>query len=779
MSEKQKKILKYSEEDMQAAIVDCRTGKAIATAARQHKVPRTTLLYKVRGIHPEGRKMGPKTLFSNEEENRIVDWIKTLAKRKFPVNRGIFIASVRKLATELGKGEEMRNRNFKIGRKWFEGFMKRHRDVSERVCQNLTKSRTTVSETQIRNWFDEVEEYLVSNNFFDILSNPTRIYNTDESAFFLNPKGLKVLAQRGDKSIYQAASNDEKECLTVLINCSADGQLAPPLIIFRYQRIPGILAESVPKSWGIGRSDSGWMTAESFYEYITNVFHPWLVKKNILLPVILFVDGHVSHMSMPLSEFCSKNGIILVALFPNSTHLLQPLDVAVFKTLKAGWKERISEWRLANNNPDLKRHQFAPLLDEVLKNRITSQILKNGFRKCGLYPWNKDAVDYAKISTERENFDPTYGTIAKEYCETRQDTISFLKMFEKNLEPEKLARFKKYKRFDWSGDIADKNLFQFWKKISLKCDQNQINTPSSEIQPSISCKSGVNTIFGKDQSIQSSPPTEPYHLTCEAGANALTDIVVHSTPVKETQSKETPTPLNININITTTNNSDIPSPFKRALFYPGEKDQEVKKRKREKVPSVITSDSWQEYNRKKILQKEQKENEKLERKIKRIEKIEAKKTAEDDKIKKRKINKQSKKSDVSSEDEEVEYAESDDSVWNVEDEKEDEIEQIKVIENINQLKNGCFVLVNFMGGKRNSQKFVYVCTVQQIIGQEISVMALNCVDTARKSFVANENDISLVTLDQIVGILDNPEIVAIGERLRYIFPVSISNLHEK
>lgn len=64
------------------------------------------------------------------------------------------------------------------------------------------------------------------------------------------------------------------------------------------------------------------MTAEAFYEFMADIFHPWLIKENITLPVIMFVDGHKSHLSMQLSQFCEKNGIVLVALFPNATHLL-------------------------------------------------------------------------------------------------------------------------------------------------------------------------------------------------------------------------------------------------------------------------------------------------------------------------------------------------------------------------------------------------------------------------------------------------------------------------
>lgn len=80
------------------------------------------------------------------------------------------------------------------------------------------------------------------------------------SQLFLNPKGNIVLTGKGDKTIYQQINPDKNECLTVLITSKASGQMAPPMVIFRYERIPKELASSVPDSWGIGKSENGWMT---------------------------------------------------------------------------------------------------------------------------------------------------------------------------------------------------------------------------------------------------------------------------------------------------------------------------------------------------------------------------------------------------------------------------------------------------------------------------------------------------------------------------------------
>lgn len=67
------------------------------------------------------------------------------------------------------------------------------------------------------------------------MDNPSRILSADKAAFFLNPKRNKVLVPPGSKNVCQIVNNDEKECLTVFINCSASGEIAPPMIVFIYE----------------------------------------------------------------------------------------------------------------------------------------------------------------------------------------------------------------------------------------------------------------------------------------------------------------------------------------------------------------------------------------------------------------------------------------------------------------------------------------------------------------------------------------------------------------
>ncbi|KAJ8928014.1 hypothetical protein NQ314_019480 [Rhamnusium bicolor] len=167
------------------------------------------------------------------------------------------------------------------------------------------------------------------------------------------------------------------------------------MVIYPYKRIPSNIVNSVPSGWGIGTSDNGWMKRELFYEYISNVFHPYVLNKKIQFPVILFVDGHKTHLTYELSKLCTSLKIILIALYPNATRFLQPADVSCFRPLKGAWKKAVLHWRRTNPLVQLTKLHFAPILKEALQ-QLKSETIINGFKACGLHPWNSNALDYTK-----------------------------------------------------------------------------------------------------------------------------------------------------------------------------------------------------------------------------------------------------------------------------------------------------------------------------------------------------------------------------------------------
>ena len=79
-----------------------------------------------------------------------------------------------------------------------------------------------MSENSVRKWFTDIKSFLEKDEIVNI--HGSRIFNTDETAVLLNPKGGNVLSKKGSKNVYNIVNNNEKENLTVLVTGNAAGQ---------------------------------------------------------------------------------------------------------------------------------------------------------------------------------------------------------------------------------------------------------------------------------------------------------------------------------------------------------------------------------------------------------------------------------------------------------------------------------------------------------------------------------------------------------------------------
>ncbi|XP_055707130.1 uncharacterized protein LOC129804093 isoform X1 [Phlebotomus papatasi] len=387
-----REVLRYDQRSLENALEAIRNGThSIRGASRTFQVPKTTLTDKLSGKTPERMWIGGRTLLTKDEEDVIVKWILESANNGQTVTKDHLLESVEMLckATKKSTGHN----SYRPGRKWYTSFLHRHPRISERISQNLSHTKDTVTKEDIIQWHTKVEEYLSKKSLMNI--DLSRIFNCDETALSLCPKEEK-LASKGTK-----VNADKKENITFLFMTSADGKLYPPMIVHKYVRVPAIVRNTTPPEWGIGLSQSGSMTAEVFFDYIKNVFYPEILRRQVQLPIILFVDGHRSHMSMYLSEFCQQVQIEIIFLFPNSTHLLQPLDLAFFNPLKEAYKTAILQWRRNNPYQILKRDRIAPVVKSALDSMHNiKDIIQKGFTESGIYPWKPNAVNRDKIFAE-------------------------------------------------------------------------------------------------------------------------------------------------------------------------------------------------------------------------------------------------------------------------------------------------------------------------------------------------------------------------------------------
>ncbi|GAB0092623.1 HTH psq-type domain-containing protein [Sergentomyia squamirostris] len=481
MPKKPAKPKPYTQEDVEKALDAFRSGKSVREASIAFQVPKSTLFNKLIGKSPVVCNIGAPTTLTPEMEKELVQWIFDCSDQWHPVTKEQVLDSVEIMCTHF----KLQNKftNGRPGNAWFRGFMKRHPELSRRTPENYSVRRANVSRAKVMNWFKNVKEYLDETNLLNLPAH--RVFNCDESGFLLAPKGDKVIVRRGKKVVANVVTAEEKECVTALLTISATGNLAPPMIVHTIKRFTRDLADSNVEGWVLGKSDSGWMTSVLFYEYIANTFYNWLLEQKIEFPVILYLDGHSSHITLELSKFCKAKGIELIRLYPNATHLMQPLDTAFFGPLKKTWKKALIKWKTKNDWGKLKPKSVPKILQEAMRNMNMAEVAKNGFRGCGLLPFNPLAIKKEKFLSEFPDEDvegndtitlpPTEKLDLSKYANT-------LEVLEAHLSPTVLQEFIQCEEQGfWDGNADKNNLFKFWREVrqlherlssSIECSGN-------------------------------------------------------------------------------------------------------------------------------------------------------------------------------------------------------------------------------------------------------------------------------------------------------------------
>ena len=78
----------------------------------------------------------------------------------------------------------------------------------------------------------------------------------------------------------------------------------------------------------------------------------------------------------------------------NSTHVFQPLDVAVFAPMKKHWRKVMADWKKQSRSSKPFPKEIFPILLTKLVNSMQNlpDLLKSGFQTCGLHPLDRRQI---------------------------------------------------------------------------------------------------------------------------------------------------------------------------------------------------------------------------------------------------------------------------------------------------------------------------------------------------------------------------------------------------
>lgn len=270
----------------------------------------------------------------------------------------------------------------------------------------------------------------------------------DETGFIINPRLEKVIAKKGARQVHKVAHGNSHDHISVVPTISAAGTYIPPLIIYKGSRTIPDLLEGAPAGTVMGFTESGYMRESLFQMYIEH-FNRSIPPAR---PVILMLDGHKSHINYTSINFCHSNGILLYALPPNTTHILQPCELP-FAKLKKEYDKSCERLRVNTGGEFVTKYTFAKVLNPAFIETYTPTAICNAFKVTGIWPLNPNAIEPDRLNPSllTEQFDnypqienmpqveptPTL-TKPKNSFSTRASTIEQLELLTMENESQKL-----------------------------------------------------------------------------------------------------------------------------------------------------------------------------------------------------------------------------------------------------------------------------------------------------------------------------------------------------
>ena len=180
-----------------------------------------------------------------------------------------------------------------------------------------------------------------------------------------------------------------------VIECiNAVGKALVLLVIFK--------GKSVQQQWFIPSKTPDWYYTSSDNAYTTDDLGlQWL--REIFIPQtaiglekgeyrLLILDGHRSHCTTEFMWECHQNQIIPYYLIAHASHILQPLDLCVFSSLKRSYRAAVNYHSQLDDTAPVKKQRFLEYYQSAREDAMVVRNIRSGFRTAGIVPYNPNKI---------------------------------------------------------------------------------------------------------------------------------------------------------------------------------------------------------------------------------------------------------------------------------------------------------------------------------------------------------------------------------------------------
>ncbi|KAI5953748.1 hypothetical protein KGF57_003957 [Candida theae] len=374
-----------AEKRLQLAVIECRgqDDPNVAAIARKYGRHPATLRCRLNGRKPRKQAHEHQQLLSGKSEILFVRQLQAADA----AHEGLTANEIRDFAQDIldALGE-----NKQVGANWPYRMIERIPWIKMLSAKPTDQNRTYgVSLSAIEAFFQRYEDAV---NWYNV--DPSNIWNMDETGIFIHQFGKRRVAGDSSKKSTNVKSGNSKEITTVVEAISAAGEkINSPLGIFKSKTLmTNQTSEDETLPWAYAVSYKGWITGDHFQQWVRKIFIPQTKPENSEHYRILIMDNHATHYNEELKSLLLKARVIPIYLPAHCSHLMQPLDVAVFKPVKQYYRELLARYFRLQQRHVVEKSKFIEFWNGSRNQGMTEKNISSGFEKSGLWPINKQMV---------------------------------------------------------------------------------------------------------------------------------------------------------------------------------------------------------------------------------------------------------------------------------------------------------------------------------------------------------------------------------------------------
>ena len=385
----------YTNEDIKNALQDVKNGLSQRKAASRNGVPRQTLRDRIAGALPHSEAHKHHQKLSEAQEQYLRDWILVQGAIGFPPTHIQVREFAQRIARKNGYDEP-------IGRHWIKNFLARHKEIKTHRSRKIDTARFNGATT------DRIKA------FFQLLQLPAikdipkeNRYNMDECGVMEGQGHNGLVLGNAEKSVV-LQKNPGSRIWTTIVECiSADGRALTPLVIFKGRTVQQQwFPENLDflSSWDFTSSIKGWTNDKIALTWLKTIFIPQTMPQKKGEKRLLIIDGHGSHATDDFMFECFYNGIYVLWLPPHSSHVTQPLDVAVFGPVKNAYRRALSRLDSDDDSSLRSKISFLKCYNYARKDAITRKNIIAGFKTSGQWPVSvKNVLRNSMVTADQDD----------------------------------------------------------------------------------------------------------------------------------------------------------------------------------------------------------------------------------------------------------------------------------------------------------------------------------------------------------------------------------------